>query len=285
MKSRYIAALSLALAGTVWAADTNTFKDQKDRSSYALGMNIGKSFHQSDLDLNLDQLLQGIRAAMAGGTNALLNEKDQMEAVRALQQEVRTRQEEKRKIGGEKNKIEGEKFLAENGKKPGVITLPSGLQYKVIKEGTGPMPKSTDQVKCNYRGTLIDGTEFDSSAKHGGQPSTFHVTGVIKGWVEALQMMKVGSKWELYIPSNLAYAERGSGAMILPNATLIFDLDLLEIVPPAQPAQQAPAVTSDIIKVPSAEEMKKGAKIEVIKPGSTNYPPNPETAKPAPTKK
>jgi FKBP-type peptidyl-prolyl cis-trans isomerase len=284
MKSRYIAVVSLALAGTLWAAETNPFKDKKDRSSYALGMNIGKSFHQSDLDLNLDQLMQGIRATISGGTNALLNETEQMEAVRSLQQEVRTRQEEKRKVGGEKNKIEGEKFLAQNAKKPGVVTLPSGLQYKVIKEGTGPMPKTTDQVKCTYRGTLIDGTEFDSSAKHGGQPSTFHVTGVIKGWVEALQLMKVGSKWELYIPSNLAYGERGSGPLILPNAALVFDLELLEIVPPAKPVQQAPAVTSDIIKVPSAEEMKKGAKIEVIKPGSTNYPPNPETAKPSPSK-
>jgi len=284
MKSLYITALTFGLASGLLAADTNVFKDKKERASYALGMNMGKSFHQSDLDLNLEQLMQGIRAGLAGGTNALLTESEQQEAVRTLQQEVRQKQEEKRKVEGEKNKTEGEAFLAENAKKQGVKTLPSGLQYKVVTEGTGPVPKSSDQVKCNYRGTLINGTEFDSSYKR-GQPSTFHVTGVIKGWTEALQLMPAGSKWQLYIPSNLAYGERGQGANITPNATLLFEIELLEIVPPAQPAQTNAPVTSDIIKVPSAEEMKKGAKIEVIKPGSTNYPPTPDAAKPLPAKK
>jgi FKBP-type peptidyl-prolyl cis-trans isomerase FklB len=141
------------------------------------------------------------------------------------------------------------------------------LQYKVITEGKGEIPKASDTVTTQYRGRLIDGTEFDSSYKR-GQPAQFPVTGVIKGWTEALQMMPVGSKWELYIPSDLAYGERGSGQNIGPNATLIFEIELVVIMP--KPAETNQAVSGEIIKVPSAEELKKGAKIEVIRPGQTN---------------
>src|SRR5271157_5536937 len=146
-----------------------------------------------------------------------------------LQAEARKKQEEKKQQAGETNKKEGEAFLAANKAKERVVTLPSGLQYKILKEGTGPKPTAADTVVCNYRGTLINGTEFDSSIKR-GQPATFPVTGVIKGWTEALQLMPVGSKWQLFIPSDLAYGDRGAaGGEIGPGATLIFDVELLSI--------------------------------------------------------
>ena len=137
------------------------------------------------------------------------------------------------------NKKDGDAFLAANKGKEGVVTLPSGLQYKIVKEGTGPKPTAQDTVECNYKGTLIDGTEFDSTAKHGGKPATFPVGGVIKGWTEALQLMPVGSKWQLFIPGDLAYGQRGAGGVIGPNATLIFEVELVSIQ--AKPAAAAPA--------------------------------------------
>jgi FKBP-type peptidyl-prolyl cis-trans isomerase len=148
------------------------------------------------------------------------------ETMTAFQQNMQAKQMEKARVAGEKNKREGEAFLAENSKKPGVVTLPSGLQYKVITEGKGKLAKATSMVATNYTGRLIDGSEFDSSLKH-GKPAQFRVNGVIKGWSEALQLMRVGSKWELYIPPSLAYGENGAGGVIPPNATLIFELELL----------------------------------------------------------
>ena len=179
--------------------------------------------------------------------------------------EFTTKMQEKRKLDSEKNKKEGDAFLAENAKKAGIVTLPSGLQYKVVTEGSGASPKGNDTVVTQYRGTLLDGTEFDSSFKR-QQPATFELNKVIAGWIEALQKMKAGSKWQLFIPPNLAYGERGSGSLIGPNSTLIFEIELLSVQPAAQQTNQP--VTSDIIKVPSAEELKAGAKIEVIKPES-----------------
>ena len=166
-----------------------------------------------------------------------------------VQNDLRKKQQEKMQVMGEANKKEGEAFLATNKAKQGVVTLPSGLQYKILKEGTGPKPTATDSVVCNYRGTLINGTEFDSSYKR-GQPATFPVVGVIKGWTEALQLMPVGSKWQLVIPSSLAYGERGAGGDIGPNATLIFEVELMSIQekPKAEPAA-APAT-------PKPEEKK-----------------------------
>jgi FKBP-type peptidyl-prolyl cis-trans isomerase FklB len=258
------------LVSQLRAEDQATFTDKKQKFSYSLGMNFGTSWKSQEIDVDLDTLVKGIKDAMAGKT--ALTQEQARETLMEFSKEMRAKQEEKRKLLGEKNKKEGAEFLAANKNKSGVITLPSGLQYKVITDGTGPIPKSNDTVSVNYVGTLIDGTEFDSSIKR-GQPASFPVTRVIKGWTEALEMMKVGSKWELFIPSDLAYGTNGSGSKIAPNATLIFNVDLLSIQPPAQPVQPAatvaPAtsapVTSDIIKVPSAEEMKKGAKIEVIK--------------------
>jgi FKBP-type peptidyl-prolyl cis-trans isomerase len=206
---------------------------EKDKQSYAIGLNVGKSLHRDDIDVDPKIVLQGLQDAMAGGAVLLTN--DQIKTVMTdLQSQVRQKQEEKRQALAESNKKDGAAFLAANATKPGVVTLPSGLQYKVLTPGTGAKPTATDSVICNYRGTLLDNTEFDSSYKS-GQPATFPVSGVIKGWTEALQLMPVGSKWQLFIPADLAYGERGREP-IGPNATLVFDLELLSIQPKAQPA-------------------------------------------------
>jgi FKBP-type peptidyl-prolyl cis-trans isomerase FklB len=171
--------------------------------------------------------VQGIRDSLTG-KKTLLTESEARETIMALQKDLQAKMQEKLKAQAEKNKKEGEAFLAENRGKKGVKTLPSGLQYKVITDGKGRSPLATDTVTVNYRGTLIDGTEFDNSYKR-GQPATFPVNGVIKGWTEALQLMKEGSKWQLFIPSNLAYGERSAGGRIGPNATLIFEVDLIKV--------------------------------------------------------
>jgi len=269
MKLRLISAwVILTGLATIFAQaeDKTVLKDQKQKVSYSYGVNYGNYLKRQSADLDLDVFLKGIKDALGGGTT-LLDEKEIRDTITAYSKELRAKQEEKNKILGEKNKKEGEAFLTENAKKPGVITTPSGLQYKVLADGTGPSPKSNEVVTVNYRGTLIDGTEFDSSYKT-GQPFTRSVMGFVKGWTEALQMMKVGSKWQLFVPSNLAYGDRPGGRDIGPNAVLIFEMELLGIKPPTPPPGAQP-VTSDIIKVPSAEDLKKGAKIEVIKPDST----------------
>jgi FKBP-type peptidyl-prolyl cis-trans isomerase FklB len=216
---------------------------EKDKQSYAIGLNVGRSLHRDDVDVEPKFVLQGLQDAIANGKVQLTD--DQVKTVMtALQTEVRQRMEAKRLAQVETNKKEGAAFLAANAKKEGVVTLPSGLQYKVLTPGTGPKPTATDSVVCNYRGTLLDNTEFDSSYKR-GKPATFPVTGVIKGWTEALQLMPVGSKWQIYIPADLAYGERGQGP-IGPNATLVFDLELLSIQPKAAeaPAATPPAATT-----------------------------------------
>jgi len=202
------------------------FGTQKDKSSYALGMNIAASLKRQPFELNPDILAQGLKDGMAGKT--LITEDEARATLMQLQAQVQSKQEEKMKLATENNKKEGEAFLATNKTKEGVVTLPSGLQYKILKAGTGPKPTASDTVVCNYKGTLINGTEFDSSYKR-GEPATFPVSGVIKGWTEALQLMPVGSKWQLFIPSDMAYGTRGAGADIGPNATLIFEVELLSI--------------------------------------------------------
>jgi FKBP-type peptidyl-prolyl cis-trans isomerase FklB len=201
-------------------------KTQKDKVSYSIGLDFGKNMKRQSVQLNLDVLLRGIRDGIAEAKPAL-TDGEMQECMTTFQKEMMAKMTEKAKVMGEKNKKEGDAFLAENKKKPGVITLPSGLQYKVIKDGIGKSPKVSDTVTTNYRGTLINGKEFDSSYKR-GTPATFPLNGVISGWTEALQKMKVGSKWELYIPPNLAYGENGPGD-IGPNATLIFEVELLEV--------------------------------------------------------
>lgn len=200
---------------------------QKDSVSYSIGVNIGKNFKQQSVEINPDILARGIKDVLAGGKITLTDEQVQS-TLAAFQKQMMAKQEEKTKALGEKNKKDGDAFLAENKKKDSVVTLPSGLQYKVLTMGTGKKPKATDTVTVNYRGTLIDGSECDNSYTR-GQPATFAVNGVIKGWTEALQLMPVGSKWQVFIPSDLAYGERGAGQVIPPNATLVFEVELISI--------------------------------------------------------
>lgn len=222
------AALAIALVITnVYSADEAVFKTEKDKVSYAVGMDIGNMMARQPIDIDVNMFIKGFNDVMKKN-KTLLTEQEFRETMMALQKEMMAKQGERMKTVGDKNKQEGESFLAENKKKEGVKTLPGGLQYKIIKEGTGKIPKATDTVTTNYRGALIDGTEFDSSYKR-GQPATFQVNGVIKGWTEALQLMKTGSKWQLFIPSNLAYGDKGAGQQIGPNAVLIFDIELLSI--------------------------------------------------------
>jgi FKBP-type peptidyl-prolyl cis-trans isomerase FklB len=206
-------------------------KTKKDKASYALGMsvglNLGAKLHQQSVEVDQTILLRGVKDALAGG-KTLLTEEEARAALTQLSLEARKNMDEKMKLAGEGNKKEGDEFLAANKTKEGIVTLPSGLQYKILNEGTGPKPTPTDSVSCNYRGTLINGTEFDSSYKR-GQPATFQVNGVIKGWTEALQLMPVGSKWQLFIPSELAYGERGPSPEIGSHSTLIFEVELLSI--------------------------------------------------------
>jgi len=206
-----------------------TLQTEKDKASYAIGLNIGTNMKKDNVDIDPDLLAKGMRDAMAGN-KPLLTDEEVKAVLTDLQNTVRKRQQEVFQQSVEKNKQEGEAFLSANKGKPGVVALPSGLQYKILQPGNGPKPTAADTVVCNYRGTLVDGTEFDSSYKR-GQPATFGVTQVIKGWTEALQLMPVGSKWELYVPSSLAYGERGTpnGGPIGPNETLIFDVELVSI--------------------------------------------------------
>ena len=215
------------LALTAGAQQKGPLKTQKDKVSYSIGLNIGKNFKQQLMDVDLNLLMQGIKDGLTD-SKALLSDNDMREVMTTFQKEQMAKMSENAKKVGEKNKKEGEAFLAENKKKPGVKTLASGLQYKILKEGTGRTPRATDTVVTHYRGTLINGKEFDSSYRR-GEPVTFLVKGVIPGWTEALQLMKVGSKWQLFVPPQLAYRENGAGADIGPNATLIFEVELIGV--------------------------------------------------------
>lgn len=238
MKLGLLASLSAGIicAGYAQAAEKIELKDQKAKISYVIGLSVGKNFKQQTMDIDPDTFARGFKDGLSGSEPSL-GEAEMREVMTSFQTELKTKHEEKTKQAAEKNKKEGQAFLAENKKKEGVVTLPSGLQYKILKEGTGPSPKLSDTVVTHYRGTLIDGTEFDSSAKQ-GQPASFRLDGIIKGWTEALQLMKAGAKWQLFIPADLAYGEQGAGAVIGPNATLIFDIELVSIEKPsAKPAQ------------------------------------------------
>ena len=228
MKKLFIAAVLLALVVSSAAAQKKTEpKTKKDKISYSIGVNIGKDFKMRGMDINPDMLARGMKDGMSGGTTALSD--SAMEAVMmAYQKEMMQKMDAQKKVIGDKNKKEGAAFLAANKLKDGVVTLPDGLQYKILTAGTGPKPTADQTVTCHYRGTLIDGTEFDSSYKR-GQPAEFPLKGVIKGWTEALQLMPTGSKWQLFIPSDLAYGENGAGQSIGPNATLVFEVELISI--------------------------------------------------------
>ncbi|HSZ79030.1 MAG TPA: FKBP-type peptidyl-prolyl cis-trans isomerase [Chthoniobacterales bacterium] len=215
-------------------ATTSTFKDEKDKVSYSLGVDIGRTLQKFQLDLNEAALSQGIADVLDSKPMAMTDQELQttlqafQQKMMQKQQEAVSKKQEEMKGVAEKNEADGKKFLDDNAKKPGVKTTASGLQYKVIKEGSGDKPKDTDVVETNYRGTTIDGKEFDSSAKHGSTAS-FPVNGVIKGWSEALKLMPVGAKWELYVPSDLAYGAEGYGDDIAPGSTLVFEVELLNI--------------------------------------------------------
>jgi FKBP-type peptidyl-prolyl cis-trans isomerase FklB len=222
-----LAGILFLMTNISFAKEDTVLKNEKDRLSYAIGMDIGNGLKSQNIDLNPEIVAQGIWDALSGG-KTLMKEQEYRDTITAFKQEMQQKQKAQMKEFSEKNQKDGEKFLAENKTGEGIITLPSGLQYKVIKAGTGKSPKSSDTVTVNYRGTLINGTEFDSSYRR-GQPASFKVGGVIPGWTEALQLMKVGAKWELYIPSNLAYGARGAGRNIGPNSTLIFEVELISV--------------------------------------------------------
>lgn len=217
----------VVFSGFADAQDRPVLKTDKDKVSYSIGLDIGTNFKRQSVDLDQKALAAGIADGLSGG-KPLLTEDEVRTVLAQFQQQMAAKAQAMAQQLADKNQKEGEAFLAENKKKKGVITLPSGLQYRVITAGTGKIPKATDTVTTHYRGTLIDGTEFDSSYKR-GEPASFPVNGVVKGWTEALQLMKVGSKWQLVIPSNLAYGPQGAGQVIGPNATLIFEIELLSI--------------------------------------------------------
>lgn len=242
MKSPIVAsvALGLAIASAAVGQDTpkvktaapaaapSPLKDLKAKASYGFGLVVGKNMKTQELDLDPEVFSLGIKDALAGGKTLLTDEQVQ-EVMQAFQQQHAAKRMEVAKAAGGKNQKDGETFLATNKTKPGVVTLPSGLQYKEIKKGTGKTPKATDTISAHYKGTLLDGTEFDSSYKR-GQPATFPVNGVIKGWTEALLRMKVGDKWQLFIPAALGYgANPPPGSNIGPNSVLVFDIELLGI--------------------------------------------------------
>lgn len=230
LSMRYAVMMLIAAMMVACQSSTNgpaSLKTSKDTLSYSLGLQMGENFKLGADEIDMDAFMKGFRDGMDDKEN-LLDKTQMNESVSKFQQTMRVKFNENQKKLAEENLSKGEAFLAENKNKEGVVTLPSGLQYKVIQAGSGPSPKATDQVTVHYRGKLLDGTQFDSSFDR-GQPATFGVNQVIKGWTEALQLMQPGAKWELYIPAELAYGSRGAGHAIPPNSTLVFEVELLEI--------------------------------------------------------
>ena len=228
MMLKWVAVLGLGLlAAQVSAGETPVLKTEKDKLSYGLGVDVARSFQRLGVQVDTDVLVQAIRDVLSGG-KLLMTDAELRATMTTFQAELRQRQAAARTKAGEDNKKQGDAFLAENKTKEGVVTLPSGLQYKILKAGNGKTPTDADTVECHYRGTLINGTEFDSSYRT-GKPMTIKVTAVIPGWKEALKLMPVGSKWHLVIPPQLAYGDRGAGQEIGPNATLVFEVELLAI--------------------------------------------------------
>lgn len=228
MKQLLTALLSLGLLVSVAKAEEKPLlKDANDRTSYSVGYQIGSDFKRQGVGINPELMVKGVQDAL-GEKEPLMTLEEMQQTLVELKQKIVADQREEQKKAAAENLALGEAFLAENAKKEGVKTLPSGLQYKVIKEGSGKTPKADDSVTVHYRGTLIDGTDFDSSYAR-NQPTKFQVDRVIPGWTEALQLMKEGAKWELFVPANLAYGERGAGSAIPPNSTLIFYVELISV--------------------------------------------------------
>jgi len=273
-----------ALALTLFAFSTESFaqkKNKKDKDaisftsktdtiSYLIGSDIGKSFSKNSIEVTPKIFLQGLLDALSGNDSMYFSQTASDSLMKAFQQDLMKKQEEKNKLIADENKKAGSAFLAENAKKEGVTTLPSGLQYKVVKEGTGDNPKPTDKVTVHYKGTLIDGKVFDSSIDR-GQPASFQLNRVIKGWTEGLQLMKPGGKAILYIPSELGYGDRTTPT-IPGGSTLIFEVELISIAPPPPPAPEKtqvtpekPQTTTPIEIAPAKEPTKTPAKVKTIK--------------------
>jgi FKBP-type peptidyl-prolyl cis-trans isomerase FklB len=232
MKAYILALVATGLClNTGCSQEKPDLKNPKQRLSYSIGADIGKNLKRQEIDVDAKALAAGLTDALTGKT--ALTEPEMQAAIKEFQTQMTTKMQARQQVDGAKNLKEGQAFLEANAKKEGVKTLPSGLQYKVLKSGAGKTPKATDTVKTHYHGTLIDGTVFDSSVER-GEPISFPVNGVIKGWTEALQLMKEGDKWQLFVPSNLAYGERGAGGKIGPNSTLIFEVELLSVENPAK---------------------------------------------------
>ncbi|MEI8234533.1 MAG: FKBP-type peptidyl-prolyl cis-trans isomerase [Verrucomicrobiota bacterium] len=271
MKNASIAGLALALAGVLFfqpgskaeqtAASTNAGpkpQETRDKVSYSIGADIGNNLSHSDLDLNPAFLTQGIQDAFAGKT--VLSDEEMKATLDKFRTDMQAKMQAKQKVAAEKNKADADKFLEENKKKEGVVTTASGLQYKIIKEGNGPKPKAGETVTVNYKGTLITGQPFDESK----EPVTFPVEGVIPGWVEALQLMPVGSKWQLVIPPSLGYGEAGAPPTIGPNQVLVFEVELLSVKPtekaaasPAASATPAPSPAETATPAPKKAKASK----------------------------
>ena len=229
MNAFWAAALVVGITGCQNTSEKQVkLETQTDKVSYSIGLNIGQNMKRDSIKINPDVLIRGIMDASLDSASHLMTEAQIQETMTAFQKEMQKKQQENARMAGEKNRAEGDAFLAGNSKKPGVVTLPSGLQYRIITQGTGKKPSASSTVSTHYVGRLLNGFEFDSSVKR-GQPATFPCNGVIKGWSEALQMMPVGSKWELVIPPSLGYGEQGAGGVIPPNAVLVFELELLSI--------------------------------------------------------
>jgi FKBP-type peptidyl-prolyl cis-trans isomerase FklB len=226
-KKRFILACSVVLlAIQAFAADGVAIKSDKDKLSYSIGAAIGKNFKNEGTEVDLGLLLEGLKNSMAGD-NLLVPEKDMRQVMNDYQTQLRQKMASKRQLAVLDNKKKGDAFLADYKKQPGVLALPTGVLYKIVKEGTGKKPIESDMVEVNYRGTLINGTEFDATEP--GRPANLKVSALIPGWKQALSMMPVGSKWHIVIPEVLAYGERGVGNDIGPNETLVFDLELVGI--------------------------------------------------------
>lgn len=226
--SSFLICMILLYTGNALAQENLVLKDQKAKLSYSYGVETADKIKKMPVPLDLDLIIMGLKDAMAGD-KLLMTEKEIRDTLITLQKEITAKSEDQKKALAEKNKREGEAFLAENKKKEGVVTLPSGLQYKVLKEGTGKSPKDTDWVTIHFRGSLIDGTVFEDTRKSFNQPVAFAVKGMVPGWAEGIKLMKEGAKYQLFIPSELAMGERGSGTLIGPNATLILEIELISV--------------------------------------------------------
>jgi FKBP-type peptidyl-prolyl cis-trans isomerase len=291
MKQQYIALLALSLAAMpVLAEDAKPAapapaapaalsaisavpaEPDNDTVSYALGVNFGNVIKRNASDVNVETVIKAMKETIAG-TQTRMTDEDVQKTLRAYSIAQRTKVMERSKANGPKNKAAAEAFFAKNATETGVKTTASGLQYIVITEGSGETAKSNDVVKVNYRGTLLDGSEFDSSYKRNRPFETvLRPRGIIPGWFEGLQLMKPGSKFKFFIPPALAYGENGNPPVIESNAALIFEVELISAEAPKPQPETAQAVSGEIIKVPGQKEREQGAKVEVIKPGQTNAP-------------